>query len=215
MWNMLSRTMMKWNGKMKKTRPSKMLVVKSSEWYQILEDSLGLLTSSFWNFQYNLTICFSLTKNSEKFSVLNCKCIFVDILVRGAPTFRWEKAAPRLMRLPSAKPSWLKSSVVNLIQKFASLFISTVYFSRPQPGIDEQTWNKEGEVERRRNGLMEGGTSGAWTDFQGEQWESASKIMFIAGIEQHQHYGILCCQPWPGGDLLSRGGDQVLIWLYI
>ena len=62
---------------------------------------------------------------------------------------------------------------------------------------------------------MEGGTSGAWTDFQGEQWESASKIMFIAGIEQHQHYGILCCQPWPGGDLLSRGGDQVLIWLYI
>ena len=156
-----------------------------------------------------------LTKNSEKFSVLNCKCIFVDILVRGAPTFRWEKAAPRLMRLPSAKPSWLKSSVVNLIQKFASLFISTVYFSRPQPGIDEQTWNKEGEVERRRNGLMEGGTSGAWTDFQGEQWESASKIMFIAGIEQHQHYGILCCQPWPGGDLLSRGGDQVLIWLYI
>ena len=70
-------------------------------------------------------------------------------------------------------------------------------------------------MERRRNGLMEGGTSGAWTDFQGEQWESASKIMFIAGIEQHQHYGILCCQPWPGGDLLSRGGDQVLIWLYI
>ena len=73
-----------------------------------------------------------LTKNSEKFSVLNCKCIFVDILVRGAPTFRWEKAAPRLMRLPSAKPSWLKSSVVNLIQKFASLFyFNCVFFQTP------------------------------------------------------------------------------------
>ena len=78
-----------------------------------------------------------------------------------------------------------------------------MYFSRPQPDIDVQTWNKEGKVEGWRYGVMEGGASGAWTDFQGEQWESANKILFIAGIEQHQRYSILRCQLRPGGDLLS------------
>ena len=57
--------------------------------------------------------------------------------------------------------------------------------------------------ERWRDGLMEGSASGAWTDFQGERWESAKKNLFIAGIEQRQRYGILRCQLRPGGDLLS------------
>ena len=51
-----------------------------------------------------------------------------------------------------------------------------MYFSRPKPDIDEQAWNQAGEVERWRDGLMEGSASGAWTDFQGERWESAKKI---------------------------------------
>ena len=78
-----------------------------------------------------------------------------------------------------------------------------MYFSRPKPDIDEQAWNQAGEMERWRDGLMEGSKSGAWTDFQGERWESAKKILFIAGIEQRQRYGILRCQLRPGGDLLS------------
>ena len=72
-----------------------------------------------------------------------------------------------------------------------------MYFSRPKPDIDEQAWNQAGEVERWRDGLMEGSASGAWTDFQGERWESAKKISSLqelSSVSATAHCAVNCGQ---------------------
>ena len=72
-----------------------------------------------------------------------------------------------------------------------------MYFSRPKPDIDEQAWNQAGEMERWRDGLMEGSKSGAWTDFQGERWESAKKnssLQELSSVSATAYCAVNCGQ---------------------